>query len=95
MASDFYRFAGVVGSHKVIVDFCESDQPDADKASLVDIDDGPNAHDFYTLARLEGRSASDLESEYSALRQLEREIIELIRQGNFTLEFQRKWCSGD
>ncbi len=95
MASDFYRFEGVVGSHKVIVDFCDTDQPDADKASVAGIDDGFNAHDFYTCARLEGRRGPELEAEYAALRQTEMEIIELIRQGQFTLKFRSRWCPSD
>lgn len=95
MASDFYRFEGVVGPYKVIVDFVDTDQPDADKASVVRIDDGPNAHDFYTLERLEGRRGPDLESEYRVLLQIEREIVELIRQGQFTLEYQSRWCPSD
>jgi hypothetical protein len=95
MASDFYRFEGFVGHHKVIVDFVDTDHPDADKASVVSIDDGPNAHEFYTLARLDGRSGPDVNAEYVRIRQAEMDIVELIRQGQFDLKFQKCWCPSD
>ncbi|OGZ68351.1 MAG: hypothetical protein A3D44_01640 [Candidatus Staskawiczbacteria bacterium RIFCSPHIGHO2_02_FULL_42_22] len=91
MASDFYTFKGTVGSHEVIVDFCDTDQPDADSACVRSVDGEANAHDFYTLAALEHRDARASNAEYDRCRQTEREITELIRKGQFNLEYQGGW----
>lgn len=93
MASDFYTFEGNVGPYEVEVDFCDTDQPDADRACVRRVNGELNAHDFYTVARLDGHAtAQETNAEYDRRLQLEEEIRELIRKGQFNLKYTGGWC---
>lgn len=86
MASDFYTFKGTVGSYEVVVDFIETNQISADEACVRSINGEPSEGQHRLFGFPLDRSHAE------RLLRIEDEILDLIRKGQFNLEYTGGWC---